>query len=129
MARLRRKFNNDSGMGGFMNRLSVLIAGVLLVVGGAGATEVTSVATTITRVVGTGTGTFYLSVNDDHPSCTNTATPKRYVAAVGQAGMTVDGLKIAYAAALLAAAADKQVQLYFDDATTSCYITRVLVLL
>jgi hypothetical protein len=41
--------------------------------------------------------------------------------------MTLEGLKNIYASLLYAAASDKRVTLYFDDATSSCTVMRVWV--
>jgi len=72
-------------------------------------------------------GSFVLAFDVDSASCPNIGVPKYHTVAVNQNGVTEEGAKKIYAAALLALASDKQVQLNFSDLTTSCYINRLLV--
>lgn len=71
--------------------------------------------------------TFVLIFDTNAPACTSTATNKYHLVAPSQNGMTDEGAKKIYAAALLAMATDKAVQFAFDDSTTSCYINRLMV--
>lgn len=82
---------------------------------------------TVSRLMPLWSGEIQVSIVDDSAACTNANVPKRYLLAVGGT-MTADGVKNIYASLLYAAAADKQVALYFDDATSSCTITRVMVI-
>jgi hypothetical protein len=82
---------------------------------------------TVSRLMPLSTGEIVVSIADDAAACTNVNVPKRYLLAVGGT-MTADGLKNIYASLLYAAASDKQVTLYFDDASSSCTVTRVWVI-
>jgi len=73
-------------------------------------------------------GTFVITFDTNAADCTNTATNKYHSVVPGQNGMTDEGAKKLYAAALAALAADKTVQVAFDNATSNCYVNRLLVL-
>ncbi len=72
-------------------------------------------------------GTYVLIFDTNAPTCTSTTTDKYHYVIPSQNGMTDEGAKKIYAAALLALATDKAVQIAFDDATTNCYINRLSV--
>ena len=83
---------------------------------------------TIKSIYPQGNGTTVVLIFDtDSPSCANANTPNYYYIAVGQNGVTAEGLRNMYAAALAAAAAGLSVTINFDDGTTGCYINRLLV--
>ena len=46
---------------------------------------------------------------------------------VGENGMTAEGLKLIYAGALTANALGRNVRVYYDKDTSSCYIARLMV--
>lgn len=73
-------------------------------------------------------GSFVLIFNADSPSCPNAITPKYYYVSVGNNGVTLEGSKKMYAAAALAMAMNKQVNIAFDNATSSCFINRLTVI-
>jgi hypothetical protein len=72
-------------------------------------------------------GGFVLIFNVSAPSCTSTASDKYFHVIPSQNGMTVEGAKKIYGAALMAMATDKAMQFAFDDATSNCYINRAMV--
>jgi hypothetical protein len=72
-------------------------------------------------------GAFVLIFDVSAPSCTSPATDKYFNVAPTQNGMTVEGAKKIYSAALMAMATDKALQFAFDDATANCYINRAMV--
>jgi len=72
-------------------------------------------------------GDFVIGFNADAATCSAASSPKYMYVAVGQNGVTSDGAKKIYAAALLALGTSRQVNVAFDDATTYCYINRLTV--
>lgn len=74
-----------------------------------------------------GDGNFVLMFNDSPAACTNTGTPKYLYVTANQNGVTEEGSKKMYAAALTAAASGKDVSALFSDSTSSCYINRLSV--
>lgn len=86
-----------------------------------------SFLTSVTRVQPENMGAVDFSFADEHANCTNANSPKRYRIKAGQNGATADAVKNIFAAVMFAASADKQIRVYFDDATSFCYITKVLV--
>jgi hypothetical protein len=62
----------------------------------------------------------------DSAAC-SAQSPKYHYAAVGQNGMTAEGLKLLAATALSAAAQGRTVSVAFDSASGGCYINRMLV--
>jgi hypothetical protein len=72
-------------------------------------------------------GGFVLIFDTDAPSCPGAGPNKYHYASPPQNGLTDEGAKKMYAAALTALAADKTVQVAFDNATTFCYVNRMSV--
>ena len=72
-------------------------------------------------------GGFVLIFDTSPSTCTSTATDKYFYVIPTQNGMTVEGAKKIYAAALMAMATDKAMQVAFDNATSNCYINRGMV--
>jgi hypothetical protein len=105
---------------------SALALALIIAAPPATATE-TFITARVSRVLPLGSGAIQISMAEDAPTCTNASVPKRFLLSVS-GPMTADGFKNVYAALLYASAADKDVGLYFDDATSNCAITRVLVL-
>jgi hypothetical protein len=69
---------------------------------------------------------FVLIFDTSAPDC---ASPNHYHYVVPtQNGVTDEGAKRIYAAALSALAMDKTVQVNFDNATSACYVNRLVVL-
>lgn len=73
-------------------------------------------------------GSFVLIFDVNAPACTNGNTDKYHYVTPSQNAMTVEGAKKMYAAAMMAMATEKSVQLAFDDATASCYVNRLALL-
>lgn len=72
-------------------------------------------------------GTVALGFTASAPVC-NSAGPVRYMyLATGQNGMSADGFKNLYAAALTAFAAEKTVDIIYDDSSSYCYVNRLLI--
>jgi hypothetical protein len=72
-------------------------------------------------------GDFVIGFDADNSYCTSTNTPKYMYVAVGQNGVTAEGAKKIFAAALTALALGKTLSIAFDDGTASCYVNRVTV--
>jgi hypothetical protein len=74
-------------------------------------------------------GSVVVGFDLNNASCPNLETPTQYFfMAVGQNGVTADGMKNVLAALMLAFASDKTVSVEFDTATALCYIGRAKVL-
>jgi hypothetical protein len=72
--------------------------------------------------------TFVLVFQENAPSCPSASTPKYQYVAVGQNGVTAEGLKQLLSVSLSAAAQGLTVQVAFDNATGACYVNRLLVI-
>lgn len=90
------------------------------------ATEIPISGTTVTGLTPERDGKFYIWVAGTS-TCSSGSSPKRYYVTVGQNSITQDGAKNLYAIALAAISLNRPVTLYFDNGTTSCYITRILL--
>ncbi len=84
-------------------------------------------ASTLKFVYPVGTGDFVLGFDMDSPQCLASGSPKYMYVAVGQNGVTTDGAKKMFAAAMMAFALGKQISIAFDDGTVFCYINRLSV--
>jgi hypothetical protein len=73
-------------------------------------------------------GSFVLVFDTNAPACTAVGADKYHYVLPSQNGMTVEGAKKLYAAAMMAMAMDKTVQVAFDDSTSNCYVNRLLVI-
>lgn len=74
-------------------------------------------------------GAILIAFDKKHPECKNasgTVLSWQYVY-VGQNNMTKEGIKNIYSMALTAYSTEKTVSVYFDDATTGCYIDRMFI--
>jgi len=114
------------------NRVAFLLRNVLvfIVLGCAsGAAWSASIwhKSTIRTVYPQADGSFVLRLSADSVDCSNQNVPKYYKVATDQNGVTDEGRRQMYAAALAAAAAGKEVTINFDSDTTSCYVNRLLV--
>jgi len=87
-----------------------------------------SVISSLLSVYPGANGTYTLTFSDDAPSCSSPNTPKRFAVKIGENGMTSEGAKQIYAAALAALLADKNVHFTFSDLTTDCFINRLQLL-
>lgn len=72
-------------------------------------------------------GSFVLTFAADPPTCTSASSPKYLLVMAGQNGVTADGVKSMLATSLAAFAMGAQVQINFDDATSNCYVNRLVV--
>lgn len=83
---------------------------------------------TIQKIYPLADGSFVLVFDTNASDCANTNTGKFHYVAPTQNGMTDAGAEKIYAAALLAMAMEKTVQVAFDNATSSCYVNRLVLL-
>lgn len=81
---------------------------------------------TIRTVYPLAEGGFVLIFTTDSPACP-AVSPKYHFVMLNQNGMTAAGLKNLYAGALTAAAAAKEVSIYFDPTSTECYVNRMII--
>ena len=84
------------------------------------------VQSTVKSVYPQADGSFVIILANDTSTCTATS-PKYFYVMPGQNGMTVDGAKAMLATALTAFALGSSLELIFDDATTSCYVNRIVI--
>ena len=82
----------------------------------------------ITQIYPMGNGDVVLIFDTDSPSCTSNANTDYYYIRVGEGNVTQDGLENMLAIALTAATADLAVTINFDDATSSCFVNRLLAI-
>jgi hypothetical protein len=82
---------------------------------------------TISSVYPLANGNFIIVFDVNDTYCTNASSPKYYAVSGGEYGMTADGLKLLFSAALAAAAQRNSVTIAFDDSTSNCYINRLAV--
>lgn len=69
-------------------------------------------------------GSFALLFANDSPACSS-ASPKYHWVTIGQNGMTEDGAKKIYAAAMLAFATSTTFSIVYSDSTSSCFVNRL----
>lgn len=112
-----------------MKIAQALIAGICLIALSCAsfAAEVRHTST-IKSVYPQANGTFVIVFDTNALTCTNTAAGKYHSVAPLHNGMTDEGTKKLYAAALMALATDKAVMVAFDDATSDCYVNRLIVM-
>ncbi|TQV86651.1 response regulator receiver protein [Aliikangiella coralliicola] len=72
-------------------------------------------------------GSVILTFKSDSASCTNAGIPKHYQLKVNSNGVTETALNNIYSIAMLAFSTGKNLTIYFDDSTSSCYINRMLI--
>lgn len=70
---------------------------------------------------------FILRLDVDSSSCQSAESPKYYYVKVGEQGVTQGALNRMYSAALAAGVAKKNVQIAYEDNSSSCFINRLLV--
>lgn len=83
----------------------------------ASATERTINSAHVTSVMPYPDGSFFVTFDFDHAYCTNANDPKRHYVYVGN-GMTAEGAKMLYAAALMALAGGRGVSAAFETRQT-----------
>lgn len=86
-----------------------------------------SFATHVDKFFPRNTGIIDMTFTDNNSSCTNSLSPKQYRMQSGQANATDAGVKQMLSTLIYAASFNKDVRVYFDDTTTNCHITKVLV--
>jgi hypothetical protein len=82
---------------------------------------------TIKYVYPQSTGQFVVIFDTDAPGCTATGPGKYMLIYDGSNGVTLEGRKAMYAAALMAVVTRVSVSIAYDDATSNCYINRLTV--
>jgi len=75
-----------------------------------------------------GDGRVVLQFDVDNTACLGTNSPKGYYVAVGQNGVTADGLKNILATAMLTQSQGKILSFYVDNSTVYCYISQVILI-
>ena len=86
-----------------------------------------SLISTIRTIDAQSDGRVVFTFHDESPNCINASSPKFHYLVVGQNGMTAEGFKNAHATAMLAFALGKSVHIYFNSASSACYISRIIV--
>jgi hypothetical protein len=79
-------------------------------------------SSTIRMIYPQADGSFILRFHADDTSCTDVNIPKYYYVTVGQNGMTAEGARKLYAAAMLAMSMEKQFTIAFES--NGCAINR-----
>jgi len=72
-------------------------------------------------------GTLILMFVTDSTNCPSSASPKEFRVALGQNGMTADGLRAIQATALTALATGARLEVAFDNGSANCYVNRALI--
>ena len=72
-------------------------------------------------------GDFIILFQENSPACTSSEPSHYYYVSVGQNGVTLEGSKKIYSAALTAGASGKSLVIAFDDSTANCFINRASV--
>lgn len=96
----------------------------LLAIANASATERSHIST-VKFVYPLASGDFVIGLDTDTTACTSTSSPKYYFVTVGANGVTTEGSKKLYAAALTAITTRQTISLTFDDSTAYCYVNRL----
>lgn len=110
-----------------MKKMLVLSAVATLVLESVAAHAEVSFATHVDRFLPRNNGIIDMTFTDNNTSCTNANSPKQYRMQSGQASATDAGVKQMLSALIYAASFNKDVRVYFDETTTSCHITKVIV--
>lgn len=83
-------------------------------------------SSTIKTVYPLNEGSFILTFREDSPNCMG--KDDYHVVREGLHGVTAEGVKMIYSAALTAAASGTRVAIYFNSATSNCEVNRMKVL-
>ena len=123
----RREIKSKGGLG--MTRYKPFMVRVLLVLGFAvgAAANAEWHEEKVESIYPQGDGSFSLSFESDHASCTNANTPKHYYVAAGQNGVSAAGVEHMLSVALTAASTGKQINIEFDETVAECYVSRLSV--
>lgn len=108
-------------------RIAILLLASYALPAAAQAAEVWHTAS-IRSVYPLSDGSFVLTFETNAPACSNPNPYKYHHITPTQNGMTEEGAKKVYAAALVAKAASLPVQINFDDSTNLCYVNRMWLL-
>lgn len=81
----------------------------------------------VKKIYPLGNGDIVLKFFDNHLKCNNNDTPGAFYLSVNQNKVTSDGFKNMLSVVLTAAATSKEVSVYFDASSSSCYINRLFV--
>ena len=73
-------------------------------------------------------GVFAIGFENNSNQCSNGNSTKYHHVKVGENGVTEEGLKLMYSAALAALASDKEVNINYDSSTNYCYVNRMILL-
>ena len=84
-------------------------------------------AATIKTIYANDAGVVILSFDTESSYCTSTASPKYYAINPTLTGVTPEGVKQMYAAALMAYSLGMPVTILFDDATSSCNVKQIIL--
>lgn len=71
-------------------------------------------------------GSVVLIFVEDAPACAGTGPGKYHFISVGENGVTTEGVRMMMATALAALAMDKTVSVAFAEASSGCYINRLI---
>ena len=88
-----------------------------------------SFTSTVARMMPNKDGTADISFAANPAGCTNSSSPKRFRMWISTTtGMTDEGFRAIYTTLLYAASTGKSVSVSYDEAWSSCYITRVQII-
>ncbi|MCP4486711.1 MAG: response regulator receiver protein [Gammaproteobacteria bacterium] len=91
------------------------------------ATDQWHVGGKVDLVFATSNGDLIIVFDKDSVHCTSGENPDYYRVAVGQNGVTAEGANKIYSAALTAGAANKTLDINFDDSSSECYVNRARI--
>ena len=88
-----------------------------------------SASFTGTLTIGLSNGEWYggAGVPGDIPVCSSSGSIRYMYLLVGQNGVTAEGFKNLFATALAGFAAEKTVDIIYDDSSQFCYVNRLLI--
>ena len=72
-------------------------------------------------------GDFVITFEESSNECNSPSTPKYYYVAVGEAGVTEQGVERMLSTALTAGMGKKQLSINFNKDSTSCFINRMQI--
>ena len=82
---------------------------------------------TVNWIYALSSGSFILTFKTNSTQCTNSSTPQYYYVESGKNGVTAEGIKMIYSAALSGGATQKPVTINFDESSSACYVNRLSV--
>jgi hypothetical protein len=72
-------------------------------------------------------GSFVIAFTVDSSTCTSISSPKYYTVIAGQSGVNADAVKAMLSTALTAFATGSVLSINFDDATSNCFVNRMIL--